>query len=128
MCVYTKYVLLTEPNLKALLNELHSVRASWYKIGLQLDIPHTELNNFRQISSDPVDLLCEMLVHWLKTAVNPPPSWEAVVNALNSPIVGEKTVAARLELKYCLPIEDMMDEPNSSTKVEGSEGIIALSI
>ena len=126
MC--TKYVLLTEPNLKALLNELHSVRASWYKIGLQFDIPHTELNNFRQISSDPMDLLCEMLVHWLKTAVNPPPSWEAVVNALNSPIVGEKTVAARLESKYCLPIEDMVDEPNSSTKVEGSEGIIALSI
>ena len=34
----------TEPTLKALLIELHSVRVNWYNIGLELDIPYTELN------------------------------------------------------------------------------------
>ena len=81
----------TEPSLKALLNELHAVRANWYKIGLQLDIPHTTLQCFKQNYSDQTDLMCEMLKHWLDTAVDPPLSWEVVVTALRSPIVDQKS-------------------------------------
>ena len=89
----------TEPSLKALLNELHPVRANWFKIGLQLDIPYTDLNCFKKMYSDPTDSLCEMLMRWLKTT--PLPTWEAVVSALKSPVVAEENVAAQLESKYC---------------------------
>ena len=54
-----------------------------------------------------------MLKHWLKTAVDPPPTWEAVVTALRSPAVNEKMIAARLEEKYCNPVQPMMGEFNS---------------
>ena len=46
--------------------------------------------------SDP---MLEMLKHWLKTAVDPRPTWEAVVKALKSPSVNEKKLAAELEHK-----------------------------
>ena len=49
-------VLLTEPNLGVLLNELHPVHAGWYRIGLELDIPHTKLDCFKQKHSDPSEL------------------------------------------------------------------------
>ena len=112
----------TEPSLKALLNELHPLRASWFKIGLQLDIPHTELICFRKMHSDFSDSLCEMLVLWLKTAVDPPPTWEAVVTALRSPSVNEMNIAGQLELKYCKPAQHVMEESSKPTSVETSEG------
>ena len=85
----------TELTLKTLLNALHPVRSSWYNIGLQLDIKFTELDNFKKMS----DPMLEMLKHWLKTAVNPRPTWEAVVKALKSPLVNEKKLASELEYK-----------------------------
>ena len=102
-----------EPTLKALLNALHPVRASWYNIGLELDIPHTTLDCFKLNCSDSSDLMREMLVHWLKTTVDPLPTWEAVVRALRSPIINEWFVAEQLESKHCLPV----------VQVEKSEGI-----
>ena len=105
-----------------MLNELHPVRASWYKIGLQLDIPHATLDCFKQNYSDQTDLMCEMLKHWLDTAVDPSPSWEAVVTALRSPIVNKKIIAELLELKYCPQIQQVKEEPSNPTKVEKSEG------
>ena len=62
--------------------------------------------------SDFSDSLCEMLVLWLKTAVDPPPTWEAVVTALRSPLVNAKMIAAHLESKYCNPVQPMMGEFN----------------
>ena len=116
----------TEPTLKALLNELHPVRDSWFKIGLQLDIPYTELICFRKAHSDLADQMCEMLMHWLNTAVDPPPSWEAVVTALRSPSVNEMTVAAQLESKYCLLMQHVRDELTSQpTKTKKREGTIS---
>ena len=113
-----------EPTLKALLTALHPARASWYKIGLEMDIPHTELDCFEQKYSDPTDLMCEVLKYWFKTAVDPCPSWEAVVRALRSPLVNEMNVAVQLESKYCTPHKT--DESNIPTKMEIDEGIVIL--
>ena len=116
----------TEPTLKALLNELHSVRVNWYNIGLELGIPYTELNCFRKMYSDPSDSLRKVLIHWLKTAVDPPPTWEAVVTALRSPLINEMKVAAQLESKYCAPMQDIMDTSNSPImKAEKSKGTLS---
>lgn len=109
----------TELCLGKLLNELHSVCACWYNIGLQLGIPHTTLDRFKQMYLDPLDLLREILKHWLKTAVKPRPSWEAVVAALRSRCVDEQVVAEELELKYCSPVQLV-----SPTKAEENEGTI----
>ena len=87
----------TELTLRTLLHALHPVRASWYNIGLELNINYTELDNFEKMSSDTLYLMRVMLRHWLQTAVNPPPTWEAVVKALKSPLVNEMKLAAELE-------------------------------
>ena len=117
------YFVYTELTLKTLLNELYPVRANWYNIGLQLDIPHTTLDCFKQNYSNQSDLMREVLKHWLKAVVDPPPSWEAVVTALKSPSVNERKVAEQLESKYCPPVQCMVEKSNSSTKVENSKGI-----
>ena len=66
-----------------------------------MDISYTTLDWLQQTNSDPLDLMREMLKHWLKSSIDPPPTWEAVVTALRSPIVNERYVAACLEFKYC---------------------------
>ena len=65
----------------------------------------------------------EVLKHWLDTAVNPPPTWEAIVRVLTSPIVNKKYVAEQLESKYCTPASCKKEESNHPTMVENSEGI-----
>ena len=89
--------------LGALLNQLHSVRARWYKIGLQLGIPYSTLDCLKQNYSNQSDLMCEMLKHWLQTAVKPYPAWEVVFTALRSPAVNESYLAEQLESKHCTP-------------------------
>ena len=110
----------TEPSLKALLNVLHPVCASWYNIGLELDIPYTILDSFRHEYLDTSDLMREMLKYWFKTAVYPPPTWEAIVAALRSLVVNESHLAEQLESKYCAPVKHMMDESNDPIKAEGN--------
>ena len=66
--------------------------------------------------------MCEMLKYWLDTAVDPPPTWEAVVTALRSPIVDKKNIAELLELKYCPQTQQNKQDPSSPTKAEKSEG------
>ena len=114
----------TEPTLKALVNELHPVCAIWFMIGLELNIPYNDLICFREKHSDFSYAMCEMLNHWLKAADDPPPSWEAVVTALRSPLVNERNVATQLESKYCAPVQHTMDESKCQpAKTERSKGI-----
>ena len=101
----------TEPSLLNLLHELHPVCASWYNIGLELGIPYNTLDCFKQNYTDQLVLMREILKHWLKTAVSPRPTWEAVVTALRSPLVNEMSVAAQLEAKYCAPIQHLGENP-----------------
>ena len=105
-------------SLRVLLNELHPVRSSWYNIGLELDIPYTELDCLNKDHSDSSDLMREILKYWIDKAVSP--TWETVVRALRSRIVDEKFVAKQLESKYCTPVCHVMKE---SIKMENSEGI-----
>ena len=118
------YLLLyTVSDLRDLFNELHPVCAIWYNIGLELRIPHTKLDYFKQKHSDPSDSLREMLKHWLDSAVDPHPTWEAVVNVLRSRIVDKKKLAEQLESKYITSVQCTREESN---KMERSEGISIL--
>ena len=125
MSRYTNFVLLahTEPTLLDLLEELYPVCTSWYNIGLLLHIPHTTLDRFKQMYTDPLELMREMLKHWLKAAVDPHPTWEAVIRALRSPLVDEMNVAAQLESKYCAPVKHVREKSNNgSTSPPLTEG------
>ena len=111
----------TAPSLKVLLNELHPVYSNWYNIGLQLSIPDYVLECVKQMYLNPSELMREMLVRWFKMAIDPRPSWEAVVAALRSPSVDAQHLAQQLESKYCTPIMHESNSPMTS-KTEKSKG------
>ena len=46
------------------------------------------------------ECLLEMLTVWLK-CTNPPPTWNILTEALESPPVGERLLAQQLRDKYC---------------------------
>jgi len=46
------------------------------------------------------ECLLEMLTTWVKST-NPPPTWEALAKALDSPPLEERTLAQQLRDKYC---------------------------
>ena len=48
--------------------------------------------------------LLEMLTVWLKYT-NPPPTWNILTEALESPPVGERLLAQQLRDKYCAQTE-----------------------
>ena len=68
-----------------------------------------------------------MLKEWLKITDDPLPMWEAVVTALRSSVVNEKSIAAQLESKYCVPAP-VMEESNHPNRTEKSKGITAFVI
>ena len=86
------------PKLKALMDALyHTVAARWKAIGIQL-----EINDLASIEtkhrSDPQSCLIDMLEIWLKR-VDPPPSWAAIVEALE--FLKEEKLAKELREQYC---------------------------
>ena len=77
------------------------MRAKWKNIGIQLDIHMGTLNVVdERCRGDPDKSLPDMLDHWLKQ-VDPPPSWEALAEALESAPVGEGRLAEEIRQKYC---------------------------
>ena len=109
----------TEPRLLDLLEELYPVCTSWYNIGLHLQIPYTTLDHFKQMYTDPLELMREMLRHWLDTAVNPPPTWKAVITALRSPLVNKSHLAEQLESKYCAPVQGEFNSEATRVYIRG---------
>ena len=92
---------LTSADLATLVNELHEVRDKWYHLGVQLNVQIHDLKAIRaQYNNNPADCLIEMLSHWL-TMTPPPPTWQRVVDALNSPSVERHRTAARIEQIHC---------------------------
>ena len=91
---------LTTADLKVILEELaNEVSSKWYQIGIQLEVPLDQLNSLRhQSGSDHRANLCCILVTWLKSGKA---SWEALCDALQSGMVGEKALAEKLKSDYC---------------------------
>ena len=70
--------------------------------------------------SDQLELIREMLMYWLESAVDShPPHWKTIVTALRSPLVNEIHLADQLESKYCAAEQRMKEEPSSSLITEG---------
>ncbi len=75
----------------------------WFKIGVQLGIPHSKLLEFEEMR----DPLAAVIDYWLKGNVTEsasPISWNSIVTALKSAYVGEPGLAAKnITLKRTLP-------------------------
>ena len=85
------------------MNELYDVRTKWRMIGLGLRLRHSDLE---AMSGSPQDCLESTMSKWLKR-VDPPPTWQAIVAVLRSPLVDEKMKAKDLEERFCLEISSV---------------------
>ena len=105
--LYTSYIVLPcaihsvgQGDLKSLHCELHPVSDKWFSLGVQLQVPIENLKCIETEHNQMNRRLLEMLTVWLK-CTNPPPTWNILTEALESPPVGEKLLAQQLSDKYC---------------------------
>ena len=91
---------LSVDDLVVLLEELVSVCAKWYNIGMKLGVGVGRLDAIRTQYNDPSNCLRETLATWLRARPTST-TWSKVVEALNSATVNEGTLATSLQHKYC---------------------------
>jgi len=92
--------LVGQGDLKSLHHELHSVSDKWYSFGVQLGVSIENLKCIRRENLSISECLLEVLTSWLK-CTDPPHTWKALVKALESSPIEEKTLAQQLRDKYC---------------------------
>ena len=84
------------------MEELLDVSHKWYNIGLKLKVSLGELDKI-ELECRGVDThtsLRKMLACWLKQ-IDPPPTWKALADALESRMIGESKLGQQLRSKYC---------------------------
>ena len=79
------------------MNELTTVSHEVRKIGIQLGIPNHKIKQFEK---DSDNAFSDIMDYWLKENTEVPTTWESLVNALESPYVGEVGLARFLRKKY----------------------------
>ena len=100
-------------DLKSLHSELHLVADKWYSLGVQLQVPIEALKCIQRENLPMTECLLEMLTVWLK-CTTPPPTWNTLTEALESPPVEERLLAQKLRDKYCQRTEERVTHGNPS--------------
>ena len=80
-------------------NELGSVMAKWFSIGVQLGIDPAKLQEIETNYRTADRCFSEVINFWLKGNTPVAVSWISLVGVLKSPFVNEKGLARRLEEK-----------------------------
>ena len=84
--------------LRLVCDELGVIKHLWFEFGVQMGIPRSKLEEFREVK-DPLSAVVD---YWLRGNVEGVPiSWESVVKALNSSHVGETGLAKRIRISHC---------------------------
>ena len=105
-------------DLLTVFHALYDASTKWNCIGLELGMHHSDLAAIKQRHrEDPYECLEDLLAGWLKRS-NPKPTWEAVVKALESRIVGFEQLAESIKEKYLVPINT---ECNTTQSVNGHQ-------
>ena len=87
-----------EDHLLLILQKLSTVCQSWYYIGLMLQLRVDKLDCIKLEHHDPQSCMVAMANTWLQ-GMDQQPTWDALIQALHSCVVGEDQVAERLALE-----------------------------
>ena len=102
-------------DLVAVQRKLFAVNTEWYNVGLELGLHASTLDSiYAKYSGDPSQCFRHVLKEWLK-GVNPPPTWQAMINALESPTVAQYQVAKqiRTEIPQAISMQPLSPQPLS---------------
>ena len=92
------------PKLDNLMNDVAAViPAKWRLVGVQLKLPNGTLDEIQAQNAgkpDECKLSFEQVLARWRSLGTSPYTWETMINALNSPAVGEVKLAKELNAKY----------------------------
>ena len=95
---------LSVDDLAAVQRKLYDVNTKWYNLGLELGLRPPTLDSIdAKYNSDPSQCFRQVLKEWLN-GVNPPPTWQAMVNALKSPTVSQYKLAEQIQTELPTPL------------------------
>ena len=98
---------LVSGNLIKVFNLSSEATTKWFELGLELGLKYSQLEVIRVNNRQDVkSCFREMLHEWLNTA-DPPPSWEALIEALKTDSVGLPAVARTIE-NSCAHIDEVI--------------------
>ena len=93
-------------DLQSVTNELVSVVAKWYHIGVQLGVNESKLDEIENNYQTTDRRFSEVIKFWLRGNTSAAVSWESLVEVLEQPSVGEKGLAMRLRQKGGMVISE----------------------
>ena len=108
---------LTTSDLSIVRDAVFDAQAKWYETGLQLGVPPFSLDSICTDAGSSSEKLREMLKVWLRTA--PKPTWQDIVNALRSSVVGESNLATTVEDKYCHTTAETGGQTSGQAEISG---------
>ena len=83
-------------DLPVLVTKLKEIAGQWHPLGVQLLFLPGTLDGFPPaIQAVPIRALQELLTHWLRRT-NPPPTLEALSQAVGGPVIGNELLARTL--------------------------------
>ncbi|XP_064382988.1 uncharacterized protein LOC135331680 [Halichondria panicea] len=77
---------------------IKEIRSDWYSLAIELDIDYATRKSLEKDYRWVEPCFEAMLTHWVKHS-SPPPSWSALVRALESPAIARGDIAATIKTK-----------------------------
>ncbi len=104
-------------NLVEVLEHAYSARARWKNIGLVLGLDPDDVESIHGL--DDGECLKEALGKWLRNSETLKPTWQSLLEALRSKIVGHEHAAQEIE-KYLKSKKEIMDSTHQEEPKEGT--------
>jgi hypothetical protein len=101
-------------DLKTVTNELGSVMAKYYSIGVQLGVPETKIEEIEMNYGTADRRFSEVIKFWLRGNTLVAVSWKSLVEVLESPFVGEKGLAKGLREKGGMVVNETVGAPGAT--------------
>jgi hypothetical protein len=95
-------------------NELVSVMAKYYRIGVQLRVDQAKIEEIENNYPTTDRRFSEVIKIWLRGNTPVAISWESLVEVLESPFVGEKGLARRLREKGEMIVSKTVGVPGAT--------------
>ena len=95
-------------------NELVSVMAKWYHIGVQLGVDDTQLEKIEKDYQETDRRFSEVIKFWLRGNTSAAVSWKSLVEVLETPFVREKGLAKTLRQKGGMVVSETAGIPGTN--------------
>ena len=107
--------------LRSVTNELVSVMAKWYCIGVQLGVNEAKLEEIENNYQAADRRFSEVIKFWLRGNTSATVSWESLVEVLEQPSVGEIRLAMRLRERGGMVVSENVSVVGQSGKKRSAE-------